>query len=296
MSEKIYKMVTDQIIKQLESVNLYDFKTPWFCVGHSPVNIRGTAYRGINHLLLSSSGHQSNLWGTFKQWQDKDCHVMRGEKSQAVVKWTFFKETGEDGQATGKTNGVSTRYFRVFNSDQVEGDYVRAREQQLKDKLLAHDPITQGQSFVSAYLEAERLPLRDSDRAYYASGIREHIGMPQLGQFRDPNQYYSTFAHEITHSTGNKNRLDRDMQGRFGTNAYAFEELVAELGSAFVCGSLGLEQSPRLDHVRYIKGWLSCLKDDPKFIISAASHAQKAADYALAAAGMLEEQPQTQTA
>lgn len=291
MSERIYKMVTDQIIKQLESVNLNDFKKPWFCVGHSPVNIRGTAYRGINHLLLSSSGHQSNLWGTFNQWKEKDCHVKKGERSQAVVKWTSFKETGEDGQATGKTSGVSTRYFRVFNSDQVEGDYAK---QQLKDKLLAHDPIAQGQSFVSAYLEAEHLPLRDSDRAYYASGIREHIGMPQLGQFRDPNQYYSTFAHEITHSTGNKNRLERDMQGRFGMNAYAFEELVAELGSAFLCGSLGLEQSPRLDHVRYIKGWLSCLRGDPKFIIAAASHAQKATDYALTAAGMLEEQPQIQ--
>ncbi len=89
---------------------------------------------------------------------------------------------------------------------------------------------------------------------------------------------------QITHSTGNNNRLNRDMSGRFGDQAYSFEELVAELGSAMICGSLGLEQQPRLDHAQYIKGWLSNLRNDPKFIISAASYAQKAADYALQSA------------
>ena len=89
---------------------------------------------------------------------------------------------------------------------------------------------------------------------------------------------------EITHSTGNRNRLDRDLSGRFGDQAYAFEELIAELGAAMICGALGLEQRPRIDHARYIKGWLVRLRSDPKYIISAASHAQKAADFALASA------------
>ena len=80
------------------------------------------------------------------------------------------------------------------------------------------------------------------------------------------------------------NRLKRDMSGRFGNQAYAFEELVAELGSAMICGALGLEQKPREDHAQYIKGWLSCLRNDNKFVISAASHAQKATDYALQSA------------
>ena len=85
MSTKIYQMVTDQIIRQLEQVDPSDYLTPWFCVGHSPINIRGTAYRGINHILLSNSGFSSNIWGTFNQWKEQDCTVRKGERSQLVV-------------------------------------------------------------------------------------------------------------------------------------------------------------------------------------------------------------------
>jgi antirestriction protein ArdC len=287
MSDKIYQIVTDQIIKQLEQVNTADYNQPWFCVGHSPVNLRGTAYRGINHILLSHSGHQSNIWGTFKQWKEKDCSVRKGERSQIVVLWKFFNEADEEGNCTGKTSGVMTRYYRVFNSEQVEGEHARTIEQKFKEKLLDHDPIAEAQSFVDGYMEGERLPLRNSDRAYYSGGIAEHIAMPELGQFDSPAHYYSVFAHEITHSTGNKNRLDRDLSGKFGSEKYAFEELVAELGSAMICGSLGLEQKPREDHAQYIKGWLTRLRSDNKFIIQAASKAQKAADYALESAAQI---------
>ena len=281
---KVYQIVTDQIINQLEQVDPTDYRKPWFCVGHSPVNLRGTAYRGINHVLLGASGHQSNIWATFKQWKERDCEIVKGQKSQIVVLWKFFDETNEQGESTGKTAAVMTRYFRVFNSEQVEGDYARQCERKFKDKLLEHDPIAAGKRFVDGYMANERLPLRTSDRAYYASGIREHIGMPELGQFKEPEQFYSVFAHEITHSTGNANRLKRDLSGRFGSNNYAFEELVAELGSAMICGALGLESRPRLDHAQYIKNWLTCLRGDESFVISAASQAQKAADYALESA------------
>ena len=284
MSNKIYQMVTDQIIRQLEQVDPNDFKTPWFCVGHSPINLRGTAYRGINHILLSHSGYASNIWATFKQWQDKECNVRKGERSQIVVLWKFFNEMDNEGNDSGKIGAVSTRYFRVFNSEQVEGEHARGVEQKFKDKLKDHNPIAEAESFVKNYIAGERLPVRVSDRAYYAGGIAEHIAMPELGQFDCPQSYYSVFAHEITHSTGNANRLNRDMSGRFGDQAYAFEELVAELGSAMLCGALGLSQTPRLDHAQYIKGWLTNQRSDPKFIISAASHAQKAADFALESA------------
>ena len=291
MSDKIYQIVTDQIIKQLEHVDPADYSKPWFCVGHSPVNLRGTAYRGINHILLSHSGYESNIWATFKQWKEHDCQVRKGERSQMVVLWKFFHEADEQGNATDKTSGVMVRYYRVFNSDQVEGDHARAAEQKLKDKLLQHDPIAEAQSFVDGYMETERLPLRNSDVAYYRGGIAEHIAMPELGQFHSPEHYYSVFAHEITHSTGNKNRLDRDLSGGFGSKPYAYEELIAELGSAMICGSIGLEQKPREDHAQYIKSWLRALKDDNKFIISAASKAQKAADYALDSAAAATAEP-----
>jgi antirestriction protein ArdC len=281
MKDKIYQMVTDQIIRQLTQVNPQDYSKPWFCVGHSPINLRGTAYRGINHVLLSHSGFDSNIWATFKQWKDKDCQIKKGERSQIVVLWKFFNETDENGSTTDKTGAVMTRYFRVFNSTQVEGDHARLAEQRFKDKLKSHDPIERCENFTASYVKAERIPVRPSDRAYYAGGIAEHIGMPELGQFHTPAHYYSVFAHEITHSIGAKNRLSRDMSGRFGDKAYAFEELVAELGSAMICGALGLEAKPREDHAQYIKGWLSALRGDNSFVISAASHAQKAADYAL---------------
>ncbi len=290
MSDKIYQIVTDQIIKQLEQVDNGDYTQPWFCVGHSPVNLRGTAYRGINHLLLAHSGYQSNIWGTYKQWKDNECQVKKGEHSQIVVLWKFFDEADENGNGTGKTAAVMTRYYKVFNSQQVEGEYARNAEQKFKEKLLDHDPIAEAQSFVDGYMATEHLPLRNSDRAYYSAGIAEHIAMPELGQFHSPAHYYSVFAHEITHSTGNKNRLERDLSGKFGSKKYAFEELVAELGSAMICGSLGLEQKPREDHAQYIKGWLTRLRSDNKFIIQAASKAQKAADYALESAA-LENQP-----
>ena len=281
MKNKIYQMVTDQIITQLEQVELSDYNKSWFCVGHSPINLRGTAYRGINHVLLSHSGFASNIWATFKQWGEHECKIRKGEKSQIVVLWKFFNETDDDGQSTDKTRAVMTRYFRVFNSAQVEGDYARTIEQKFKNKLKKHTPIADAELFVKSYVEAQRLPVRPSDRAYYSGGIAEHIAMPELGQFQSPEHYYSVFAHEITHSTGNANRLSRDLPGRFGSKAYAFEELVAELGSAMICGALGLEAKPREDHAQYIKSWLSALRGDNSFVISAASHAQKAADYAL---------------
>ncbi len=278
---KVYRIVTDLIIKQLEEVDLYDFKKPWFCVGHSPVNLRGTPYRGINHVLLGNSGYDSNIWATFKQWKEQDCIVKKEEKSQIVVFYKFFKETDEDGNITDNTKAVMTRYFRVFNSEQVDGDKARAAEAKFKEKLLKHDPIEEAQSFVNNYTINERIPVRLSDRAYYHSGIAEHLGMPELGQFRCPEQYYSVFAHEITHSTGNASRLNRALNNPYGSKGYAFEELIAELGSAMICGSLGLEQTPRIDHAQYIKNWLTALRVDERFIIRAASQAQKAADYAL---------------
>ncbi|MBL1419292.1 MAG: DUF1738 domain-containing protein [Alphaproteobacteria bacterium] len=281
MKNKIYQTVTKQIINQLEQVNLGDYNKPWFCVGHSPINLRGTTYRGINHVLLSNSGYVSNIWATFKQWSDHGCKVKKGEKSQLVVLWKFFAETDEEGERTGKTKSVMIKYFRVFNSCQVEGDYARKSEQRFKDKLKDHNSIAKAEQFIQSYKNGEQLETRLSDRAYYSSGTSEFIGMPEIGQFKSPEHYYSVFAHEIAHSTGSKDRLNRAMSGRFGSTAYAFEELVAELGSAMICGSLGLESKPREDHAQYIKGWLSALRGDDSFIICAASHAQKAADYAL---------------
>ena len=128
----------------------------------------------------------------------------------------------------------------------------------------------------------ERIPLIEGDRAYYSQsviGASEKISMPKLGQFKDAESFYSTFFHEMGHSTGNETRLKRDLSNGFGSKGYAKEELIAELTAAMLSGSIGLTQKPRLDHAQYIASWLQALKNDNKFVVQAAGQAQKAADY-----------------
>ena len=125
------------------------------------------------------------------------------------------------------------------------------------------------------------------NRAFFRPSA-DLVQMPKIEQFSYVQAYYTTFFHELIHSSGSKKRLDRVMGKSFGDKDYAFEELIAELGSAFICGTIGLESKPREDHAQYLASWLRELKNDNKFIIQAASKAQKAADYALIAAGLME--------
>jgi len=276
MSNKVYDIVTQRILGQLEKVDVNDYSKPWFNIGTSPINIESKkVYKGINRIMLS--GFESNHFGTFKQWGKRDCKVKKGEKASPVVKWTFFED--ED---TGETKGVSVRYFNVFNSTQVIGDYARELESKPLRELNDHKAIKHADEFVHSYLKNERITIKHSDIACHRysimSGLTQHIEMPELGQFKTPQEYYSTFFHEITHSTGAENRLKR-AKGKRGTKEYAFEELIAELGAAFLCADLNLEQTPREDHAIYLKSWIQALKNDSKFIIQAASKAQKSCDF-----------------
>lgn len=279
MAKSVYDIVTETIINKLESVNPNDWKKPWFNIGLSPFNaISKKPYRGVNYMTLGMNSHESKAYASFKQWQGKDCQVRKGEKSHLAVFWKVSiyedKETGEE------KKGFMLRYYRVFNSEQVDGDFARGIEKgQLKD-LESHPPYDEAESRINAYLTEEGITLKESDHALY-SPARDRIEMPKLGQFKDQESFYSTFFHEIIHSTGHTSRLDRDLTGGFGSQKYAKEELIAELGAAMVLASLGLAQRPRLDHAQYIKSWLQALKDDSKFVVQAAGKAQKAADYAL---------------
>lgn len=277
MSNKVYEIVTQAIIEKLENIDPKDYERPWFNIGLSPINaISKKAYRGANHILLSNMPYKSNFYASYKQWTEKKCQVKKGEKSHMVVFWLWNED--ED---TGE-KWPTIRYYRVFNSEQVEGDFARILEDDLEVKLLSHDPIQEAQEIVEGYLYAELLKTKEGDSAYYSHSPytgSEYISMPKLGQFKDPESYYSVFFHEMTHSTGNTKRLKREMSGKFGSKEYAKEELVAELGAAMLCGAIGLSQKPREDHAQYIASWLKCLKNDNRFIFSAASQAQKAADF-----------------
>jgi antirestriction protein ArdC len=137
------------------------------------------------------------------------------------------------------------------------------------------------QAFVD-YQAQQGLSVRHGgNRAFYAPGA-DMVQMPLREAFRSTEGYYSVLAHELTHSTGHERRLSRQFGKRFGDRAYAVEELVAELGAAMICGTLGIEAEPRDDHADYIASWLRVLKDDKRAVVSAAAHAQKAADLVLA--------------
>lgn len=277
----VYDIVTQAIIEKLESIDASNWEKPWFNIGVSPYNaVSKQAYRGMNFVLLSNNPYKSAAYASFKQWQEKGCQVKKGEKSHIVVFWKFSDYENEETGESGKS--VLCRYYRVFNSEQVEGEYARKIESEKLAELIDHDPIEAAENLVNHYVLNERLPVKHSDRAYYsqsAFGGNQYIGMPLIGQFKSPELYYSTFFHEMGHSTGANNRLARDMTGGFGSKTYAAEELVAELTSAMLCAAVGMDQKPRDDHAQYIKSWLHALKNDKRFIFSAASKAQKAADF-----------------
>jgi antirestriction protein ArdC len=282
MTFNIYSTITDKIIRQIEEIEGNpNWKKPWFNMGLSPINLNGKSYRGINQLLLSNSDYNSNTWATFKAWTDKDCYVKKGEKSRMVVFWKFFK--GEEGQEDeGEIKHVMCRYYNVFNAEQVEGDYARTLEAKTIKRLNQHEKHADSEAIINDYLKAALLQVKQSDKASYSTSIiGERINMPTLGQFSTPEHYYSTFFHEIGHSTGAENRLKRDLTGRFGSEAYAAEELIAELTAAMLCGHVGINQEPLSDHAHYLKSWLKVLRSDNRAIFTAASQAQKACDYVI---------------
>jgi antirestriction protein ArdC len=272
----VYQIVTDKIIEQLETVKIGDYSKPWFDIGRAiPRNaISKKNYRGINIFLLHGIG--SGNWASYKQWASKDCQVKKGEKSSVVTYWNITEKVNKDGK---KEKVFFLRYYRVFEACQVEGDYARSLEQPVK--LNTHSAIPNAERVLMEYMDKHLINMNEGDQAAY-SPVRDCVIMPKLGQFNSPEQYYSVWAHECVHSTGHSSRLDRKLTGRFGSEDYAKEELIAELGSAMLCAELGLENLPRLDHAAYIKSWLAALRNDSKLVVQAASKAQKACDLIMA--------------
>ncbi|MDD2943900.1 MAG: zincin-like metallopeptidase domain-containing protein [bacterium] len=278
----VYQEITNKIIAALES-SAPAGRLPWQNAEGStlmPVNaVSKKPYRGVNILTLMvqaiEQGYPSNQWGTYKQWQEKGCQVRKGEKASLVVFWKFFDKEGQDDrqdageQEAGKIAGaVMARGYAVFNAAQVEGFQP---EEQTPEK----GRVERAENFFSSLQTEIR---HGGNRAYYAP-VHDYIQMPQFSQFYAAEGYYSVLSHEITHWSGAKSRLDRDLSGRFGNESYAAEELIAELGAAFLCAELGLSQEPREDHAQYIVTWLKVLKNDKRAIFTAASKAQQAVDW-----------------
>ncbi|MEM8488911.1 MAG: zincin-like metallopeptidase domain-containing protein [Bacteroidota bacterium] len=279
----IYQTVTDAIIAAIESGQTAEkFVMPWDGFTSLPLNAStGKSYRGINIPMLWV--HQmerrccSGYWATYKQWQELGAQVRKGEKGAGIVFWKLLDVEPEEDNDEGETR-MFARWSTVFNADQVDGFTIPASENQGNARI-----IETAEDFMAA--TGARIT-HGGTRAYYQRGT-DTIALPEQSSFHDTptstatEAYYSTALHELTHWTGAPKRLDRKKGKRFGDADYAFEELIAELGAAMLCATLGITSSTRPDHAHYIDGWLKALKNDKRFIFSAASQAQKAADYLL---------------
>jgi antirestriction protein ArdC len=275
----IYARVTDQIIAAMEA-GAEGGRMPWHVTDSerfSPVNAASRKpYRGINVLALwaaaEARGYLTGLWGTYKQWRELGAQVRKGEKSSLVVFWNVT-EADESEDAEGDEKGERrffARGYPVFNAAQVDG-----YSPEPMPVLPEAERIGEAEAFFGALQADVR---HGGNRACYRRET-DHIQMPPFEVFRDAVAYYAVLAHEATHWTGAEQRLGRDLSGRFGSDAYAAEELVAELGAAFVCARLRLTVEPRADHAGYLGSWLRVLKNDKRAIFTAASKAQEAVDW-----------------
>ena len=245
--------------------------------GFSPISV-GSAkpYRGINTLVLwsqaQSKGYSSALWGTYQQWQALGGQVRRGEKGSPVVYWGTY-ERGAESDEDRPSRALFAKGYSVFNIEQVDGCKLPRR---LEPRLSHHERITHAEAFFAGV----GVKVRDGgNRAYYRPDTPDAVYMPAFEQFPERVDYYSVLAHETTHWTSHPSRCDRQLGRRFGDDAYAVEELIAELGSAYTMARLELELAPRGDHSAYIASWLRVLRADKRAIFTAASQAQKAADW-----------------
>ena len=283
--QDIYERITLDIIAAVER-GAETCRMPWHrsAGGNAtPINaVSKRPYRGVNVLNLwgtsEARGYPSGYWATYNQWQELGAQVKKGEKSTAVVFWKFndsekqnAPEESAAGEQDAKTHhAILARGYHVFNAAQVDGFEIP-----IPTATTQKERIDTAESFFSNLGADIR---HGGDRAFY-SPKHDYIQMPCFEAFDDPVSYYSVLSHEATHLTGSPSRLNRDLSPRFGEEAYAAEELIAELGAAFLCGELGLSNEPRPDHAGYLSSWLKCLKSDKRAIFTAASKAQAAVDW-----------------
>ena len=280
----VHADITNSIIQGIEA-GADNFSLPWHRTG-SITRPRNAAtknlYRGINILSLwvsaESNGFHSPLWGTYRQWNSVGAQVRRGEKSSLVVFYKPFEvtEEKEDGEETTESRLFARASF-VFNAAQVDG----YTEEAPPTIINPTDSIPAADNFIAATKADIR---HGGDRAYYHPS-RDHIQMPNRESFigtptsTPTESYYATLLHELTHWTAPSSRCSRDLSGRFGNESYAMEELVADLGAAFLSADLAITSAPRPDHASYLTSWLKVLKDDKRAIFTAASKASQAAEF-----------------
>lgn len=298
MKQDIYQKVTDKIIADLEQGELTWLK-PWSAANTEgriikPLRHNGMPYSGINVLMLwgaaMEGGYLSPFWMTYRQATEIGAHVRKGERGNLVVYANTITKTEEQDDGSAEERKIPfMKGYSVFNVEQIEGlpeHFYRKPE-----------PVIDGAERIDhaeAFFASTGADIRSGGNRAYYSGGSDHVQMPYFETFRSPEAYYATLAHELTHWTKHPKRLDREFGRKsWGDEGYAREELVAELGAAFLCADLALTPEPGTDHAAYIQSWLKVLKNDKRAIFSAAAHAQKAADFLHGLQPMVE-QPEQQ--
>lgn len=280
----VYTRVTDRIVAELEK-GVRPWLKPWnaeHAAGRitRPLRFNGERYNGINILMLwaeaETCGYACPIWMTYQQAKQLGGHVKKGEHGAPVVYASKFSKTeaGEDGQAVEREIPFLKEYT-VFNVEQI--DELPGHFYQLKQ-----EPKEQMQRVEHAdrfFANTQASIRTGGTQAFYAQ-TGDYVQMPRFECFRDPESYCATLAHELTHWTKHPTRLDRDLgRKKWGDEGYAMEELVAELGAAFLSADLRITPELREDHASYVEHWLKVLKDDKRAIFSAASYASRAVDY-----------------
>lgn len=285
MTADIYTRITNQIVAELEQ-GVRPWMKPWDAAHVAgpvsrPLRGNGIPYGGINVLMLwvaaMERGYAAPIWMTYRQAKELGAHVKKGERGNLVVYANTITRTETD-TATGEEETREIPFMKgysVFNVEQIEGlpAHFHAKAQSFTNE---DERSARAESFFASTGAEIR---HGGNRAFYTPS-EDFVQMPEFEDFRDGPAYYATLAHECTHWTRHEKRLDRDFgRKKWGDEGYAMEELVAELGAAFLCADLELTPQLREDHAPYIAGWLKVLKEDKRAIFSAAAHAQKAADY-----------------
>ncbi len=284
----IYAEITGKIISILEGLEPGGWEAPFACLAAQglPFNpITGQQYHGVNIPALWVAQQEkefaSNYWATFNQWKDQGVCVRKGQRASRII---FYKtlvksDENDNGEVAEQVSIPMLRCYNVFNADQVEGYEHAVPEQNKTDSVNRIEAV-------ETFCLRTGADIRCGGTAAYYHRSEDFINIPDSIAFRDTttanatDNYYATLLHELTHWTGAPHRLDRDKaRNQSERHKYAFEELIAELGAAFLCAQLGITQTPREDHAHYLMSWLQALRNDNKYIFQASAAAARACEY-----------------
>lgn len=275
----VYQIVTDRIIELLERGTV-PWQMPW-TQGGQPMNlISRRPYRGINLWLLLSVGYEQNLFLTWEQLKGIGGSVKRGEKGHIVVFYKAIKKDAHPDEAEEEKQRIPLlRYFKVFNVSQCTGIPEHFLPK-IEERNI--DPIEACEAIVKAMPNCPAIKHQKQQAFYHIT--EDYINMPKRASFKTKEEYYGTLFHELVHSTGHPSRLDRKtitQMAEFGSELYSQEELVAEMGTCYLNSHVGILNKLEANSAAYIKGWLGQLKNDKRFVVQAASQAQRAVDFIL---------------